>query len=60
MAQSNTEAARWYKRAAEQGREEAQFNLGNLFLMGVGVAHSDAEAVKWYRKSADLDFLEAQ
>ena len=38
---------------AEKGDAEAQFNLGEMFRMGIGVARNDAEAVKWYRRAAE-------
>jgi len=36
-----------FRRAAEQGIAEAQYNLGFMYLYGYGVAQDDAEAVKW-------------
>lgn len=37
---------------ANQGDAEAQFNLGNYYENGIGVAKSEAEAARWYRKAA--------
>lgn len=37
---------------AEQGDTTAQFNLGQLYRMGKGVARNDQEAVKWYSRAA--------
>ena len=45
---------------AEKGDAEAQFNLGAMFCMGIGVARNDAEAVKWYRPAAEQGFAPAQ
>jgi hypothetical protein len=47
------EAARWYRRAAEQDHAWAQYNLGHLLLDGVGVVRDPVEALAWYRCAAD-------
>jgi hypothetical protein len=49
VAQSDVAAARWYRKAADQGHAVAQYNLVNTFYEGRGVAQSDAEAARWYR-----------
>jgi TPR repeat protein len=60
------EAAKWYRRAADQGLPQAEQHLGNLLLYGWGVPKDYTEAVQWYRKAAaqgsglaqfDLGFL---
>ena len=60
MAQSDVEAVRWYKEAADQGDADAQFNLGNMFDIGRGVAQSNMEAVRWWKKAADQGHADAQ
>ena len=52
-AQSDVVAARWFRKAADQGDAGAQYYLGNMFEQGRGVALSDVEAARWYRKAAD-------
>ena len=47
------EAVSWYRKAAEQGTDVAQFNLGLMYEVGRGVTQNDAEAVSWYRKAAE-------
>ena len=47
-----TEAAKWYRKAAEQGDADAQNNLGLCYERGQGVPEDYEEAVKWYRKAA--------
>lgn len=42
-----TEAAMWYRRAAEQGYDPAQFSLGMLYDKGQGVSRNIIEASKW-------------
>ena len=37
------------RRLAEQGKADAQFNLGYKYAHGDGVAENNAKAVKWFR-----------
>ncbi|MBO7321300.1 MAG: sel1 repeat family protein, partial [Bacteroidales bacterium] len=48
-----TEAVKWYRKAADKGHLDAQYNLGNRYYNGEGVEKNYTEAVKWYRKAAD-------
>jgi TPR repeat protein len=41
-----------YTLAANQGDDDAQFNLGILYYQGQGVAQSNAMARKWFLKAA--------
>jgi TPR repeat protein len=47
------EAVPSWRRAAEQGEARAQFKLGMMNELGVGVPQDDTEAVDWYRKAAE-------
>jgi TPR repeat protein len=60
VAQSDVKVARWYRKAADQGLAQAQYNLGVMFDQGCGVAQSDMEAVRWLRKAADQGDAQAQ
>ena len=60
VAKDDAEAARWYRKAADQGNAGAQINLGLMYEHGRGVAKDDAEAVRWYRKAADQGDAAAQ
>ena len=52
---------KWYRKAAEQGFDAAQFNLGFMYEYGQGVAAEDyAQAVTWYRKAAEQGYAKAQ
>ena len=53
-------AVEWYRKAAEQGLAEAQYNLGVMYLNGTGVAKDEAKAVEWYRKAAEQGLAMAQ
>ena len=57
------EAAKWYRKAAEQGHPEAQYNLGVMLGtsgLGRGIEKNEKEAAKWYRKAADQGVPDAQ
>ncbi len=60
VEQDYVEAARWYRRAADQGMHIAQLSLGRMYASGRGVAHDQSEAARWYRKAADLGLASAQ
>jgi TPR repeat protein len=59
-AERNTEAAKWFRLAANQGHAEAQYNLGEMYLSGRGVPKSHTEALKWIGLSANQGHAEAQ
>ena len=46
-------AAEWYRRAAERGHPDAQYNLGFMFLLGEGVQTDPDEGLRWLRRSAE-------
>lgn len=54
------EAAKWYRKAADQGDPSAQFNLGLMYADGEGVAARDAEAARWFRNAAEQGDAVAQ
>jgi TPR repeat protein len=58
--QNKLESIKWYRKAAEQGDAEAQFNLGVRYANGDGVTKDQSEAVMWYRKAAEQGNAEAQ
>lgn len=53
-------AARLWRPLAEKGLVNAQFNLGQMYRYGDGVAQDHGEAFKWYRKAAEQGDKEAQ
>ena len=55
-----SEAARWYRLAADQGHAGAQNGLGYAYQNGRGVGVDYAEARKWLEKSAANGNLTAQ
>lgn len=52
VPQNYTEAALWYRRAAEQGNSFAQYSLGLLYDRGHGVPRNIVEASKWLNLAA--------
>src|SRR4029078_1438391 len=57
----HAEAAKWYRKAAEQGYAKAQWYLGLEYYRGrTGLPRNFSEAVKWQRKAADQGIAEAQ
>ena len=60
MREDHAEAAKWYRRAADQGNDLAQYSLGLLYDSGSGVTQDRAAAAKWYRQAADQGNARAQ
>jgi len=60
VARDETEAVKWFRKAAEQNVADAQYNLGVCYAIGQGVTEDDAEAVKWFRKAAEQNYADAQ
>jgi TPR repeat protein len=53
VTQDFTEAAKWYRKAAEQGWTLSMPKLAAMYENGRGVPQDYTEAVKWYRKAAE-------
>jgi TPR repeat protein len=49
-----------FKPLAEQGMREAQVNLGNLYMKGLGVPQDYVEARHWYEQAARQDDAQAE
>ena len=47
---NNIEAARWFKKAADQGYVLAQYELGKMYSQGEGVEKSLATAFRYYKE----------
>ena len=60
LAQDCAQAAAWYRKAADQGYADAQFNLAAMYAQGQGVAQDNEQAIVWYRKAADQGNAAAQ
>jgi TPR repeat protein len=60
LAGKHMEAAKWFRKAADQGSEDAQYYLGQMFRSGQGLLQGYAEAAKWYRRAAEQGHVLAQ
>ena len=60
VSQDDTQAAVWWRKAAEQGFAPAQYSLGLSCDFGKGVPLDHAQAAKWYRKAAEQGYASAQ
>jgi TPR repeat protein len=58
--QNPKEAARWYRKAAEQEFLPAQRLLGKLYISGEGVPKDFIEAGKWFKLAAEQGDADAQ
>ena len=56
VAQDYAEAARWYRKAAEQGDLAARNNLGVLYINGTGVPRDLVQAYKWFHLASKRGF----
>jgi TPR repeat protein len=53
VAKDQSEAARWYRLAADKGNAEAQNSLGSMYQAGEGVPRDYSLALRWYSLAAD-------
>jgi len=60
VAKDETEAVKWYRKAAEQNHAVAQHNMGCCYAWGQGVDKNYVEAVRWFRKAAGQNYAPAQ
>jgi uncharacterized protein len=60
VRQDVVEAAKWWRKAAEQGITEAQFNLGVAYGKGEGVPKDSSQGRKWVRLAAEAGMPSAQ
>ena len=56
VSKDETEATKWYRLAAEQGRSDAQYQIGHLSYQ----QNDYAEAAKWFRLAAEQGRPDAQ
>jgi TPR repeat protein len=60
VAKDFAEAAKWYRKAADQRLAVAQGSLAACYFLGEGVSEDYAEAVTWLRKAAEQNDPGAQ
>jgi TPR repeat protein len=54
------DAENWWRKAAEQGHEKAQYELGRAILSGRATKKNDLEAADWLKKAADQGHADAR
>ena len=52
VKQDYAEAAKWYRKAADQGIPAAQNNLGVMYLVGEGVSSNLVRSYMWFNLAA--------
>jgi TPR repeat protein len=55
-----TTAVKEWRPLAEKGDAPSQFNLGLLYIDGLGVPQDYGTAVSWFERSAQQDYVKAQ
>lgn len=60
VPQDYTQAVKWFKLAAEQGKPYAQYQIGFFYQHGVGVKMNINEAIRWYSIAATNGSDEAE
>jgi len=59
-SQSDEDAVKWYRKAAEKGHAGAQNKLGTMYKEGRGIVQDEAKAVLWFRRAAEQGDADAQ
>jgi hypothetical protein len=60
LSKDYARAVKSFRKAANEGNPDAQFNLGVLYSRGHGVPQDHEQAAKWYRKAAEQGDAPAQ
>ena len=60
VPQDFTQAAEWYRRAAEQGLADAQYNLASIYANGDGINTDFAAAYLWFTLAAGQGDADAE
>ncbi len=59
MTEKLSRAARWFRRAAENGHVPSQYRLATLYELGQGAPKDPAEAMRWYERAAEHGNIKA-
>ncbi|TAL27385.1 MAG: sel1 repeat family protein [Alphaproteobacteria bacterium] len=60
IERNTAEAAKWYRKAAEQGNPRAQYMLGRFYSDGRSLPSNLQQAKMWFRKAAEQGYAKAQ
>lgn len=50
----------WYRKAAENGENESQFRISNMYFTGYGIEKDPRKGFMWCKKAAEQGYQEAQ
>lgn len=60
LPKDDAKAVEWFRKAAEHGNFEAQYNLGIAYYHGFGIKKDLTQAVHWFEKAAQQGYADAQ
>lgn len=60
LKQNPLEAAKWFRKSANQGYPRSEYNMGMIYARGEGVPKSMGESLRWYRRAANQGYVRAQ
>ncbi|MBB55470.1 MAG: hypothetical protein CMF67_13955 [Magnetovibrio sp.] len=60
VPKSLSEAAKWFRIAADNGHAGAQYNLGIMAFLGQGMTKDYTKAAKWFRMAGEQNHAAAQ
>ena len=52
VTQNDRQAVEWFRKAADQGMDEAQLYLGSMYALGIGVRKDEARAIELWKLAA--------
>ena len=59
LDQDLSQAAKWYKEAADQGHRDAQYNLGLAYYKGAGVHKNFDNAIYYFSQASNQNHMRA-
>ncbi len=59
VQQDYSQAAKWFRKAAEQGFVDGQFQLGMMYLEGQGMPQDNVQALEWFNLAAEQGHINA-
>jgi hypothetical protein len=60
VTQDSTQAALWYRKAAENNVVQAEYRLGYDYFLGRGIPQNYAQSLKWWHKASAQGYAPAE